>query len=98
MVWEYKTLRLVRPEGSASWDEEADSYSRQLSKVALEGWELVSVHQWPWCVFKRRVEGAAVTVPQEDEPVGDMGGVHIAGGTKEHYIAALKQLREGSGA
>jgi hypothetical protein len=36
-----------------TWQEEGDSYSRQLSAVAAEGWELFSVEAWPWCVFRR---------------------------------------------
>jgi hypothetical protein len=56
-MMEYRTVRLVRPEGSRTWDEEGESYSRQLSEVAAEGWELLSVENFPWVVFKRsRVE------------------------------------------
>jgi hypothetical protein len=44
---EYKTVRLVRAEGP-SWDQQAAGYSKQLSDVALEGWELVSTDPWPW--------------------------------------------------
>jgi hypothetical protein len=54
VTWEYKTLRLVRDDGP-SWDQEGESYSRQLTEVALEGWELVSTEPWPWCIFRREV-------------------------------------------
>lgn len=55
MTHEYKTVRLVRAEGP-SWDQEAAGYSKQLSDVALEGWELVSTDPWPWVVFRRKAD------------------------------------------
>lgn len=55
MTWEYRTIRLIRPEGSGTWEDEGRSYSRQLSAAALEGWELVDTHPWPWVVFRRQV-------------------------------------------
>lgn len=55
MVWAYKNIRLVRPEGSGvTWAEEGESYSKQLCTAAEGGWE-ISQLEWPWVVFKRMV-------------------------------------------
>jgi hypothetical protein len=52
---EYKVVRLSRPEGSVSWDEEGESYGRQISDAAQDRWELIDTHNWPWVIFRRWV-------------------------------------------
>jgi hypothetical protein len=39
-----------------SWDEEGDLHSAQLTAIAQDGWEIISVEPWPWVVFRRKAD------------------------------------------
>jgi hypothetical protein len=64
VAWEYKMVRLARPEQSASWEAEGELYSVQLTAIASYGWEVLHV-DIPWVLFQRtRVE----TEREAEEP------------------------------
>jgi Domain of unknown function (DUF4177) len=73
MTYEYKTIRLTRDDEAMTWAEEGESYSQQLTQVAAEGWELVSVDPWPWMVFRRT--GLEQESEADPEPMGRHGTV-----------------------
>jgi hypothetical protein len=40
MTWEYKTVWLPKGEPSESWEDQAQRWSKQLTELGAEGWEI----------------------------------------------------------
>jgi hypothetical protein len=53
VTWEYKTLRLEQGDGSETWGQQSARWSRELTVLGMEGWE-VCYWEFPWVALKRR--------------------------------------------